>query len=136
MKKVLSISLLFCLAVLFVRGYSDLIKRRSSAVGDVVSAVETGRASQIARFFGDRVDITIHKKTTSYSRSQAEVVLRDFFHNNAVKAFLVLNKGSNNGSKFCIGDLRTQNGDFRTTLYMKSRSKQQVLQEIRLDEGE
>jgi hypothetical protein len=69
-------------------------------------------------------------KSNSYSKSQAELVLKDFFSANTVKNFEVIHKGENSGSQYCIGTLVTKSGSYRTTIFMKQKGDKQVLQGI------
>ncbi|RYD81996.1 MAG: DUF4783 domain-containing protein [Sphingobacteriales bacterium] len=108
--------------------YTSLI-----GIEDVVSALKTGNASQIAKYFDNTVEIALPAKTNSYSKSQAEMVLKDFFSTNTVKGFKPLHKGDNGGSQFCIGTLQTKSASYRTTIYMKQKGDKQVLQEIRFE---
>lgn len=110
--------------------------RVSYSIEDVVSAMKAGNANQLSRYFDNMVEITLHDKSNAYSRSQAEVILKDFFNSYGVKTFRIVHKGSNSGAEFCIGNLQTKYGEFRTTIFMKSRSEKQVLQEIRFEEKE
>lgn len=103
------------------------------SINDVATAINTGNASQLAKYFDNRVDIALQQKSSCYSRSQAEMVLQNFFDEKGVKSFRILHKGANNGSEFCIGNLQTKSGVFRTTIFMKARTEQQVLQEIRFE---
>jgi len=50
-----------------------------------------------------------------------------------VKSFDVIHKGENAGSQYCIGTLVTKGGSFRTTIFMKQKGDQQVLQELRFE---
>lgn len=99
-------------------------------IDDIVSALQTGNASQLSRYFDIRVDITLPDKSDNYSSTQAEMIIRDFFSYNNVRSFEIKYKGENNGSKYCIGTLKTRNGDYRTKLFMKQKDSRQVLQEI------
>ena len=101
-----------------------------SSIDEVISAMKAGNASDIARFFDNTVEINIPDKTNNYSKSQAELVLKDFFSSNTVRSFDVIHKGENAGSQYCIGTLVTKNGSFRTTIFMKKKGDRQVLQEI------
>lgn len=105
----------------------------NSSIDEVIAAMKTGNASQIAKYFDNTVEITMPDKNNNYSKSQAEMVLRDFFSTNGVKGFTVIHKGENSGSKYCIGTLTTQNGSYRTTIFMKMKSDKQYLQEIRFE---
>lgn len=104
-----------------------------AGIDEIINALKTGNAIEIAKYFDNTVEITLPDKSYSYSKSQAEVVLRDFFNNNPVKKFDILHKGDNAGSQYCIGTLVTKNASYRTTVYMKQKGKRQTIQEIRFD---
>lgn len=101
-----------------------------SSIDEVISAMKSGNSAGIARFFDNTIEINMPDKSNSYSKSQAELVLKDFFNSNTVKSFEVIHKGENSGSQFCIGTLVTRNGSFRTTIFMKQKGDKQVLQGI------
>ena len=114
----LAVGVLFCSFIFF------------SSIDEVISAMKTGNSSEIAKFFDNTVEINMPEKSNSYSKSQAELVLKDFFNSNTVKTFEIIHKGENSGSQYCIGTLITKNGSFRTTIFMKQKGDKQVLQEI------
>ena len=101
-----------------------------SSIDEVITAMKSGNAADVARYFDNTVEINMPGKSNSYSKSQAELVLKDFFTSNGVKSFDVIHKGENSGSQFCIGTLSTKNGNYRTTIFMKQRGDKQVLQTI------
>jgi hypothetical protein len=101
-----------------------------SSIDEVITAMKAGNATEIARFFDNTVEINMPDKSNSYSKSQAELVLKDFFNSNTVKSFTVIHKGENSGSQFCIGTLVTKNATYRTTVFMKQKGDKQVLQTI------
>jgi len=102
----------------------------SYSIEQVLDALRAGNASELAKYFDSRVDISLPNKSDNFSKNQAEMILKDFFASNEVKSFQVKHKGENNGSQFCIGLLQTKNGNFRTKLYMKQKGSEQVVQEI------
>ncbi len=107
----------------------------TSLVGieDVVASLKSGNVTQIAKYFDKTVEIALPEKSSSYSKSQAEMILRDFFGSRSIKSFQVIHKGDNGGSQFCIGKLVTQSASYRTTVFMKQKGDKQVLQEIRFE---
>ena len=105
----------------------------SVGIDDVISAMRSGNSGQVAKFFDNNVEISMPDKSNSYSKSQAELVLKDFFVNNPVKGFAVIHKGENAGSQYCIGTLQTRTGSYRTTIFMKQKGDGQVLQELRFE---
>ncbi|MEJ7609562.1 MAG: DUF4783 domain-containing protein [Ferruginibacter sp.] len=102
-------------------------------ISDLINALKAGNASAVAKYFDNTVEITLPGKTNSYSKSQGETVLKDFFANNPVKSFTVVHKGESGGSKFCIGTLVTANGSFRTTVNLKQKGDREALQEIKFE---
>ena len=104
-----------------------------TGLNDVVNAIKSGNAASVSKYFDNTVEITVNGKSSNYSKSQGEVVLRDFFANNAVKSFTLLHQGQSGGAEFCIGTLVTSNGNFRTTLNLKQKGDKQTLQEIKFE---
>jgi hypothetical protein len=101
-----------------------------SSIDEVITAMKVGNSADIAKFFDNTVDLNMPDKSNSYSKSQAELVLKDFFSANTVKNFEVIHKGENSGSQYCIGTLVTKSGSYRTTIFMKQKGDKQVLQGI------
>ena len=120
----------FVLAILMSFFSSFIVK---TGIDEVIAAMRSGNSGLVAKHFDNRVDISLPDKTNSYSKSQGESVLKDFFTNNPVKNFEIIHKGENAGSQFCIGTLLTKNGSFRTTIFMKQKGDGQVLQELRFE---
>ena len=105
----------------------------SSGINDIINALKNGNAAEIARYFDNTVEITLPGKSNSYSKSQGELILSDFFSTNSVKSFSIIHQGENAGSQYCIGTLVTKTASFRTTIYMKQKGDKQTLQEIRFE---
>ena len=105
----------------------------NTGIDEVVAAMRSGNSTLIAKYFDDLVDISMPDKSNTYSKTQAELLLKDFFTNNPVKKFEIIHKGENAGSQFCIGTLYTKNGSFRTTIFMKQKGGGQLLQELRFE---
>jgi hypothetical protein len=112
----------------------SLVSVAQGGIDDVISAMKSGNASAVAKFFDNYVDITMPDKSSNYSRSQGELIIKDFFSNNGVKNFEVRHKGSNDAGDFCIGTLQTKTGNYRTTIYMRVKGDKQVIQDIRIQQ--
>jgi Domain of unknown function (DUF4783) len=121
--------LLFCFTLL--SSFSSTVEMDS-----VVGALKSGDANSIARYFDNRVDIALPDRSDNYSRTQAAMVLRDFFVSNGVVSFEIKHRGENGGCQYCVGVLQTKNGDYRTTLFMKQKGPKQYLQEMHFQSSE
>ena len=98
----------------------------------VISAMKSGNASGVTKYFDSYVDITIDDKGSNYSRSQGELILKDFFSNNGVRNFELKHKGNNDNGDYCIGTLQTKSGNYRATVYMRLKGNKLVIQDIRI----
>ncbi len=108
-----------------------LLSFKPHSIDDVATAIRSGNVDQLSLYLDYRVDISLPDKTDSYSKIQAEMIIRDFFTLNVVRNFQVKQKGENAGLFYCIGVLQTHNGDYRTSLFMKQKGDRQYLQELR-----
>ncbi|MGZ8537297.1 MAG: DUF4783 domain-containing protein [Flavisolibacter sp.] len=98
---------------------------------EVIDALRSGNAQELSKYIDEKIEISLPDKSDSYSKSQAIMVLKDFFNNNGVTGFEVQFKGENGESKFCIGKLLTKSGSYRTTVFMKTKDGKQLVKEIR-----
>jgi hypothetical protein len=102
------------------------------SLDDVATAIRSGDVSNLSPYLDNRVDITLPTKSDTYSRNQAEMIIRDFFSTNGVKNFQIKQRGEQGaGTLYCVGELQTQNGNFRTMLFLKQKGDKQYLQELR-----
>lgn len=102
-----------------------------SGIDEVIGALRSGNSGELSKFFDDNVELTLPDKSDSYSKAQAQLIVKDFFGNNGVKGFDLKHKGDSPGGHFCIGTLQTGTGNFRTNVFMKTKGGREVVKEIR-----
>lgn len=104
-------------------------------VDAIDNALKTGNAAAVSRYFGPSIDITINNSTSTYSRTQGEQVLRDFFARNSVRDFDIDYSGSStsSNSSFSIGTLQTANGKYKVYLFLRPSDGGYVLKELRIE---
>jgi hypothetical protein len=107
-----------------------------SNLDEVIGALKDGKASDLGKYMDDNVEISLPDKSNSYSRAQAVLILKDFFDNNEVKSFEVKHKGEQNGGQFCVGTLQTKSGNYRTTIFMKTKTGKDYIKTIRFQSVE
>lgn len=102
---------------------------------DVMNSMKANRVADIVKYIDNIVPITINNASNTYSRTQAEMVLKDFFAKNPPRDINIVNSGNANGnSKFAIGDLTTENGKYSVYILMREkRSNEYQLQEMRIN---
>lgn len=111
------------------------VVKAADVFDDIGTAIRSGDARQIARFFNNNVDLTIFNQEEVYSKAQAEMVLKDFFSKNAPKSFTIIHKGvSKEGARYAIGTLTTTQGqNIRTYFFVKESGGNSSIQELRFE---
>lgn len=102
-----------------------------SGIDGVIGALRTGNATELSKYFDENVELSLPVKSNSYSKAQAQVIMRDFFANNGVKGFELKHKGDAPGGHYCIGTLNTKAGQFRAHVFMRTKGNKEVVKEIR-----
>src|ERR1700686_5178508 len=93
----------------------------------VVTAIRSGNVTQLSPFFDVRVDISLPDKSDTYSKTQAEMVIGDFFNTNGVRNFKITQQGESGETFFCAGILQPRAGNYRTTLFFKHKGDKHLL---------
>ena len=134
MKKIISTLTLFLSLVAAIGMLS--FTTQGTNLDEVIGALKDGKASDLGKYMDDNVEISLPDKSNNYSKAQAVLVLKDFFDNNEVKSFEVKHKGDQNGGQYCVGTLQTKSGNYRTTVFMKTKTGKDYIKAIRFQSVE
>jgi len=109
--------------------------RAQGAADAVATGLTRGDAAAVGRYFADPVEITLAKSRNSYSATQAEMVLRDWFAKNNPKEYHAEHSGASSGStvSYSIGQLTTGTGKYRVYMLFKQRDGKPYLAELRIE---
>ncbi|MBA3901925.1 MAG: DUF4783 domain-containing protein [Bacteroidetes bacterium] len=108
---------------------------QTSESGAIGQALKTGNAKELSRFFSPNVELKILSKEDVYSKTQAEIILRDFFSKNPPSGYSSVHNGTSKaGAQYTIGQLVTPNGTFRTYYFLKKSGDTFLIQELRLEQ--
>lgn len=82
--------------------------------------VVAGNAKELVKTFDESVDLNIDGDEATYSRSQAEAVLKDFFSKSPPKSFAINHKGASKGGlPYAIGRYEHDSGTYRVWIRLK-----------------
>ena len=124
MKKIFT-SLLLASAILLT-SFSQ-----QNSIDEVIVALRLGNATELSKHFDDNVEVTLPVKSDSYSKAQAQMIMKDFFANNDVRGFELKHKGDSPGGHYAIGTLQTKSGNFRAHIFMKTKGSRELVKELR-----
>jgi hypothetical protein len=103
------------------------------AVDDIGGYIGSGNIGGISRYMDNAVALTIFGSQSTYSKSQAEMVLRDFFNKNSPKGFTREHGGGSNNCSYAIGTLTTSTGSYRAYFSLRQKDGGYIIKEIRLE---
>ena len=99
----------------------------------ITESIKAGDMRALSSYFNSTIDLTVGSQENSYSKAQAEQILRDFFSNNKPSSFSIIHQGfSKEGARYAIGSLITSQGkSFRVYLYIKQIDGIYLVNELR-----
>ena len=105
---------------------------QSDIIGQVKETIKAGSAKELARYLSPTVDITIEGSVETYSKAQAEFVLRDFFKQHAPTEVGIIHQGSSKGGQpFAILQYKSGADTYRLFMKIKTVNSTQLLDDIR-----
>ena len=125
MKKILSIAFLFTLM--------HVEAKTPEIFDEITESIKTGDVRNLSTYFNSTIDLTVGNQENTYSKAQAEQILREFLLTNKPASFSIIHQGiSKEGAKYAIGSLVTTMGrKFRVYLYIKQVDGSFLVNELR-----
>ena len=114
----------------------SLIASTLQLPSDVINGLKSGKAEVVSKYFRNTVELIIDNQENIYSNTQAQLILKDFFKKNPPQAFNVLHEGGKGESKYVIGSLKTTQGNFRITIFLKLNDNKPYIHQLRIEKVE
>jgi hypothetical protein len=116
--------------VLVIGGFGA--SAQTDIIGQVKETIKAGSAKELAKYLSQTVDITIEGSVETYSKAQAEFVLRDFFKQHAPSEVSIIHQGSSKGGQpFAILQYKSGADTYRLFMKIKTANNTQLLDDIR-----
>jgi len=126
--KLLKYLLFTCIAVFFAQE-----AKSQSIPKEIVTATQKGNASDLAKFFNEKVELTLPSKSGVFSKEQAQFIISDFFTNNRPVSFQINHEGKRDNSSYAIGSYVSGKEKFRFYFLTKVIDNKTVIIQIRID---
>ncbi|MDP2189376.1 MAG: DUF4783 domain-containing protein [Sphingobacteriaceae bacterium] len=108
---------------------------KTDIIEEISNHIKAGQVKELSAFFDVTVELTIQERENSYSKAQAEIILKNFFNKYPAKSFKVMHRGSSEkGGKYLIGLFVSENDtDFRTSIVLLEKNGQYYIQQLRFE---
>ena len=100
---------------------------------EVITAIRRGDANKLSPWFNTSVQLIILEKENVYSRSQATMIMKDFFKKHPPKSFTIIHEGGKPKARFGIGLLKTSGQTYRIYLLIKPDNNKSVILQLRIE---
>lgn len=101
---------------------------QTETINSVKMAIKAGDAHTLIQFFDNVIELKTDSEEGTYSKNQAEFVLKSFFRQHSPKGFTYNHEGSSpGGSKYTIGTYECSSGTFRVYMKIKNIKNKYVI---------
>ena len=121
--------------LILIFSLSVMSQEAAQASGKIASAIKTGNAKELSAFFNANIELTVLETDGTYSKSQAEIILKDFFVKNPPQDFTINHNGaSKDMSQYYIGSYKTKQQTFRIYFLLKPGTEKMLIQQLQIEE--
>ena len=108
---------------------------QGDALKSIQSSVKDANSEDLVEHFDSTVELTIDGKEGTYSKAQAEQIVKSFFTKNKARSFEVKHSGSSSmGKKYEIGTYKTSSKTFRPYVLLRPKSGKFVIHQLKFEE--
>jgi len=94
-------------------------------------AVKAGDAGELVKYINTSIDLNLEGEVNTYSKAQAEFVLRDFFKKHAPSDFSIVHTGSSKGGlQFAIGKYQSGADSYNVLMRVREVGKAFLIHEM------
>ena len=97
----------------------------------IKDALKAGSAKEAVKSFNQSLDINLEGEIKTYSKAQAEFVLRDFFKKHPPTDFSIVHTGSSKGGlQYAIGNYKSNSETYNVLIRVKQTGNNYLVHEI------
>jgi len=119
MKKIVSYCFLSAFIIFSIPSVKQ-VSAQSEVINGLRTAIKAGSSKELVKSFNTMVELNFEGAKKTYSKSQAELVMKEFFKKYPPDDFQYIHKGSSKeGLTYVIGKYTYESGSFRVWILVK-----------------
>jgi hypothetical protein len=100
----------------------------------ITSAIKKGSSSELAAYFNNTLELSIPGNDGTYSKTQAEMIMKVFFDKYPPSSFVIKNKGSSKTeNNFVIGELKSGKDVFNVYFMLKDIGGKSFIHQLKIE---
>jgi hypothetical protein len=110
---------------------SQLTFAQADIFAPIRDAIKAGSAKEAVKSFNQSLDINLEGEINTYSKTQSEFVLRDFFKKHPPTDFTIVHTGASKGGlQYAIGNMKSNNETYNVLIRVKQSGNSYLVHEI------
>lgn len=102
---------------------------------EVISYIKVANIKELSKNFNTTIDLLLPSVEGSYSKTQAELIVKNFFEKNPPKSLTIKHQGSSNdGSLYAIGTYSTDKLNYRTYILLKKINDKYLIHQLQFEQ--
>jgi len=127
------IKILMPVLILWMQFFT-VVPFQNDVVENLSANFKAGNSKEIAKNFSSSIELSIINEEDTYSKAQAEQILRDFFTKHTPTNSTVVHLiDTNPNYRFCILSLVSKSGKFRVSITLKKSNNALFVTELRIE---
>jgi len=113
----------------------SVLQQKADPVEKTVGLIKQSSIKELVKTFAPNVEMTVLTEEGVYSREQAETILNNFFAKNPIVSVKIIHRvDSNPEYRYAVCTLITKNGNFRTSISLRSSNGNFAVTELHIEE--
>lgn len=129
MKKILLLSIASLLAL----GISNAQDKSQDVFTPISKYIAAGDYESLSVWFADNLELDILGAVNNCTRSQAKLIMKDFFAKYTPKSFKIIHKSGKAPMKYAVGALDAGGEHFRIILYVKTTAQTSYIEQVKVE---
>lgn len=125
--------IIFFIIILLTVAQTGFEQNRDFIPGKIIQSIREGNANKLSPLFNTSVRLVILEKDNVYSRSQAVMIMKDFFKKNPPRSFSIIHQGGKANARYGIGILKTSKQTYRVYLLIKPNGNKSFIHQLRIE---
>ena len=100
---------------------------------EIILSLKSGNSKVLSSYFNQNVELVVLDNDNVYSKAQAQQIVSNFFSSFTPESFTVIHQGGKEGAKYVIGNLNTNNGNFRVYFLLKQNDGKDYIHQLRIE---
>lgn len=95
--------------------------------------ISAGDYESLSVWFADNLELEVLGAVSNCTRSQAKLIMKDFFTKYTPKEFSIIHKSGKSPMKYAVGVLNAGGEHFRIILYVKITTKTSYIEQVKVE---